>query len=268
MTQSESVFVRLADAGRGGPVVVAHRGDSAHFAENTLPAFASALRLGVRMQEFDVRPTRDGVLVCLHDATLDRTTDAAQRLGPGALVAETTWAEVQQLDAAGWHATAGGPTGVPTLADVLALFAPDCIAMVEHKAGDAAAYVAALRRAGAVDRSILQSFDWAFVAAAKRNAPDLAVALLGPNEVCATLSAEAIDAARRIGAGMLHWQATALTAAEVESCHAHGLLLCTYTTDDDLGFHGGSALGLDAMCTNRPGHMLRQREQIARLRAK
>ena len=43
---------------------------------------ASALRLGVMMQEFDVRQTRDGMLACLHDATLDRTTDAARRLGP------------------------------------------------------------------------------------------------------------------------------------------------------------------------------------------
>ncbi|MBL8727003.1 MAG: hypothetical protein JNM25_01140 [Planctomycetes bacterium] len=259
------VFTQLAEQRRDGPVVVAHRGDSANFPENTLPAFASALRLGVTMQEFDVRPTRDGVLACLHDATLDRTTDAARRLGPGALIAETTWHEVRALDAGSWRGPSHCGARVPSLADVLALMAPSCIAMVEHKAGDAAAYVAELRRAGAEQRAVLQSFDWQFVATVHQLAPDIAVALLGPTAACQRLDA-AVDEAVRCGAGMLHWHATGLCIDEVTSCQDAGLLVCTYTTDDDLGICGGAALGLDAMCTNVPARMLglRQRGLLAR----
>ena len=256
MTTPAAVFERLAQRSGNGPAVVAHRGDSARLPENTLPAFASALRLGVPMQEFDVRATRDGVLVCLHDATLDRTTDAPQRLGPGALVAETTWAETRQLDAGAGRDVADGPVRIPSLAEVLALLAPDCIAMIEHKAGRPESYLTELRRCGALGRSILQSFDWDFVTAARRHEPGLACALLGPNRANPRLDRQAIRAALDVGAGMLHWQAGDVTREAVVACHEAGLRLCTYTTDDDLGLCGGAALGLDAMCTNRPARML------------
>jgi glycerophosphoryl diester phosphodiesterase len=259
MADAASVLSLLDEQSRDGPLVVAHRGDSANFPENTLPAFASALRLGVTMQEFDVRQTRDGTLVCLHDATLDRTTDAASRLGPGALVAQCTWPEVRTLDAGSWRGESHRGTAVPSLAEVLDGMAPACIAMVEHKAGDAGAYVGALRRAGAEQRAVLQSFDWPFVAAAHTLAPSLALALLGPTTECPWLDRTAIDAARHIGAGMLHWHARDVTAAQIALCHDAGLLVCTYTTDDELGMCGGAALGIDAMCTNVPSRMLAMR---------
>jgi glycerophosphoryl diester phosphodiesterase len=255
MAASSPVFAQLAQQGRSGPVVVAHRGDSANFPENTLPAFAAALRLGVAMQEFDTRQTRDGVLVCMHDATLDRTTDAAMRLGPGALVAEVAWEQVRDLDAGTWHGPAHRGTRVPSLAEVLAALAPACIAMVERKAGAVTAYVAALRHADAVSRCILQSFDWAFVAAAQQQVPDLATAVLGPTPQYPRLDAGAIEAARGIGAGMLHWAAADVGPHAVAACHDAGLLLCTYTTDDELGMCGGATLGIDAMCTNHPARM-------------
>ena len=56
----------------------AHRGASCDFPENTIPAFAEAVRLGCGMVEFDVRATADGVPVILHDPTVDRTTDGAE----------------------------------------------------------------------------------------------------------------------------------------------------------------------------------------------
>ena len=95
MPRPHPVFDHLLGLGADGPVVVAHRGDRVHHPENTLAAFQAAAELGAPMQEFDVRVTRDGALVCLHDATLDRTTDAATLLGPGALVAQITLPELQ-----------------------------------------------------------------------------------------------------------------------------------------------------------------------------
>ena len=57
------------------PLIIAHRGDSAHRPENTLASFASALELGADFVEFDVQLTADGHVVVMHDPTLDRTTD-------------------------------------------------------------------------------------------------------------------------------------------------------------------------------------------------
>ncbi|HTI65073.1 MAG TPA: glycerophosphodiester phosphodiesterase family protein [Gemmatimonadaceae bacterium] len=80
----------------GDPIarlVIGHRGDSAHFPENTAPSFDRAIELGVDAIEFDLRVTRDGAIVVNHDPTVDRTTD-----GTGAIAAMTL-AQVRELDA-------------------------------------------------------------------------------------------------------------------------------------------------------------------------
>ena len=99
-------------------LVIAHRGDRAHVPENTMEALARAVELGADGLEFDVRLTRDGVPVLMHDATVDRTTS-----GRG-LVRENTLAELQALDASrGFSGWAGGKVTVPTL-EILRLVAP------------------------------------------------------------------------------------------------------------------------------------------------
>lgn len=65
----------------GPPQVLAHRGDARRAPENTLPAFAAAMRHGAEGVELDVRLTRDGVPVVIHDATVNRTTDGHGRIG-------------------------------------------------------------------------------------------------------------------------------------------------------------------------------------------
>lgn len=250
------VFESLRRDRVDGPVVVAHRGDSARFPENTLPAFRAACDLGVTMQEFDIRCSRDGVLLCIHDATFDRTTDAPTRLGPGALVEQTTSQEVARLDAGAWWGVVHAGAKVPQLAQVLEVLRPGCIPMIEHKAGSADAFVQELRRLDALRTCIVQSFDWHFVAAAGRLAPELALATLGPTAQFPEPDAAAIAAALALGAGMMHWHDRALHRADVDRIHAAGMLLCTYTTDGELGWRGGAALGFDAMCTNDPSGML------------
>ena len=76
-----------------GPLAFAHRGGAEEAPENTLPAFAAAVRLGFRYLETDVHLTRDGVLMAFHDPRLYRVTDRA-----GA-IAELDVAEVEAADA-------------------------------------------------------------------------------------------------------------------------------------------------------------------------
>jgi glycerophosphoryl diester phosphodiesterase len=79
------------------PYVVAHRGASAHRAEHTLAAYALALEQGADGLECDVRLTRDGHLVCVHDRTVNRTSD-----GRG-VVSELTLEAMSNLDYGHWH---------------------------------------------------------------------------------------------------------------------------------------------------------------------
>jgi glycerophosphoryl diester phosphodiesterase len=93
------------------PAVVAHRGASAHRAEHTLGAYALALEQGADGLECDVRVTRDGQLVCVHDRTVDRTST-----GRGAVSALTT-RHLDELDYTSWHQ--GGPDATDQPSDEL-----------------------------------------------------------------------------------------------------------------------------------------------------
>jgi hypothetical protein len=110
-------------------LVIAHRGDSAHRPENTLASFASALEVGSQLVEFDVRLTRDGMPVVIHDATLDRTTTGT---GP---VREHTLSEVRAVSA-GYpelFASAYASERVPTLAEALGFLRGRARVMIEIK---------------------------------------------------------------------------------------------------------------------------------------
>ena len=95
--------------------VAAHRGWRSQYPENTIPAFKAALELGVDQIEFDVRMTRDGELVIIHDATVDRTTN-----GTGA-VKDKTFAEIRTLDAGSHKGEQFAGTVIPTLREFLEL---------------------------------------------------------------------------------------------------------------------------------------------------
>ncbi len=78
----------------GPPLSFAHRGDSMHYPENTMPAFASAMRAGVDVLELDVHSSADGVVVVHHDETLQRTA------GQAVAIRSLSYAELSQIDIA------------------------------------------------------------------------------------------------------------------------------------------------------------------------
>ncbi|MFN2563083.1 MAG: glycerophosphodiester phosphodiesterase family protein [Jatrophihabitans sp.] len=79
------------------PMLVAHRGASSAVAEHTLAAYEAAIASGADALECDVRLTRDGHLVCVHDRTINRTSD-----GRG-VVSELDLPSLEQLDFSSWH---------------------------------------------------------------------------------------------------------------------------------------------------------------------
>lgn len=153
-------FTRLAATGR--PLVIAHRGASGSHPENTLPAFLRAIALGSDLIELDLRMTKDGHVVVIHDASVDRTTN-----GKG-LVAELTLAQIKALDAGFSFTPDGGKTfpfkglgiTVPTLEEVL-LALPEQLLMLEVKVGTTRMVrqvVATLRRLKALERVSIELF--------------------------------------------------------------------------------------------------------------
>jgi glycerophosphoryl diester phosphodiesterase len=116
---------------RPRPFVVAHRGLLLHAPENTLANFSACLELRLGF-EFDVQRTKDGTLVCIHDDTLDRTTN-----GTGT-VSQTSVEEIRSLDAGSWFGPEFTGEKVPTVEEVLKLVAQrqqqDLLVAVDLKA--------------------------------------------------------------------------------------------------------------------------------------
>ncbi|MEX0935893.1 MAG: glycerophosphodiester phosphodiesterase [Gemmatimonadota bacterium] len=141
----------------GAPLLYAHRGGAALAPENTLAAFRSAVEMwGADVLEMDVRRTRDGRLVVIHDARVDRTTDGS---GP---VSHLTLRELQELDAGfqfrdldGRPSYRGTGVRIPLFRDVLRAL-PGVRMNVDAKdPGVAPDLVALVREEGARDRVLL-----------------------------------------------------------------------------------------------------------------
>jgi glycerophosphoryl diester phosphodiesterase len=119
---------------RGRKMLVAHRGASAYAPEHTLQAYALAIEQGADFVEQDLAVTKDGVLVCIHDLTLERTTNVeevfpdrsvenktrggASRQWP---VNDFTLAEIKRLDAGSWFDAKFSGARVPTFQEAIDL---------------------------------------------------------------------------------------------------------------------------------------------------
>lgn len=113
---------------------IAHRGASAYAPEHTLPAYRLAIDMGADYVEQDLQLTKDGVLVCLHDATLERTTNVEEVFADRGLDVETgserrrvwrvsdfTLDEIKQLDAGSWFSADFAGVTVPTFQEAIDL---------------------------------------------------------------------------------------------------------------------------------------------------
>ena len=241
--------------------VIAHRGGGALAPENTLAALDVARAYGFRAVEFDTRLAADDVPVVIHDATLERTTDAT---GP---VAAHTAAELGRLDAGSWCAPRFAGARVPTLAATLAHCRAHglwpnveikCVRGDEERAGAvvaqavAVAYRDVLRAHGDRAESIepraplLSSFSSAALIGARRAAPDLPRGYL-VREVPADWR-DGLDALGCVSVHVDHERLTREQACAIKS--AGGWLFC-YTVDDPDRARELLAWGVDAFCTDR-----------------
>jgi glycerophosphoryl diester phosphodiesterase len=135
-------------------LVIAHRGNRAYAAENTIEALEQAVALGADALEFDIRMTRDGIPVLMHDAGVDRTTDAS------GLVASFTYAELQSFDAGARSPhSKGHELRVPSLEEVLDLYREIPLVIEVKEPGAVDATHRLIRQFGAEHRVVIGSAD-------------------------------------------------------------------------------------------------------------
>jgi glycerophosphoryl diester phosphodiesterase len=235
------------------PLVIAHRGDSAHRPENTLASFASALELGAELVELDVQLTRDDQVVVIHDETLDRTTT-----GHG-LVREHTLPEIRALSA-GYPERFGKAFAgerVPTLAEVLGLLRGRARALIEikHEAvtetddGIEALAVAEVRRAGQAAEVAFLSFSRKALVRCRGHAPEVP---RGHIFYRATAD-EILDGAAEAATDLVMPEKGMLTPELVARLQAARLRVATWVVDEPEELRALRPYGLFGVGSNRPG---------------
>jgi len=243
------------------PAVIAHRGAADDAPENTLAAFKLAWQQGADGIEGDFHLTRDGEIVCIHDADTRRTA------GRGVKVAEATFAELRRLDVGCWKGEPWRGARIPTLGEVLATVPAGKRVCIEIKCGAEIlpALKAALAGSGLQsEQAIVMSFDPNVIAEAKRLLPQLKALWL------TDFKADPATGVQPTATEIL--QTLEKTGAEGVGCRAHPVVdqafmqtlrtaqkeVHLWTVDDVPTAKRYLELGADSLTSNRAGWLKRQ----------
>jgi glycerophosphoryl diester phosphodiesterase len=220
------------------PIAIAHRGDPIAARENTLPAFAAALRQGADMVEIDLRRTSDGEIVVLHDPTLSRLWGVERK------VTEVELAALQELGQ--------GDERIPTLRQVLQVV--DVPLMVDFTGRDVVERaLQVVREERAMDRSLFVSGNVGALRSLRSFEPGARIGLTWvepeppPPSLLAELDAEYWNPMFRL-----------VTDERVAAVHDLGLKVSTWTVDKPRHMARVVAAGVDAIVSNRIGELRRQ----------
>ena len=229
-------------------LVIAHRGASGHAPENTLAAFKRAMELGARAVEFDVHQTSDGELVVAHDDDLKRCGRDKRRLKA------ISWAEAAKCDVGRWFGEDFAGERMPRLSDVLDALPAPVELHVELKHGSKVypgieeKVVNLLRERGALERSVISSFDHA---ALKRVRALDAKARIG-YLLGLTLLANGLREMGEIAAESLNLALRQSQARAVKAAHDRGFRVLVYTVNTPADRDRLGKLGVDGIFTNFP----------------
>jgi len=230
----------------GATAAYAHRGFSLDGLENSMAAFQAAVDLGYRYVETDAHGTRDGIAVALHDASLDRTTDARGN------VAQLPWAQVR-------HAKIGGVEPVPLFEDLLGAW-PDVRVNVDVKAASGIEPIAnAIERTNAHDRVCVASFSAARRRATVSRLSRPVATSAGTSEAAAfwakvTLGGKGGRSVGQVDALQVPTHVGPLRTLDrrhVDAAHAAGVQVHVWTINDPAQMRRLLDLGVDGLISDR-----------------
>lgn len=233
--------------------VIAHRGSSACYPENTLSAFRAAINMKADMVELDVQFTADREVVVFHDEQISRCTNGRGR------VADYPFARLRQLDAGAWFHKKFAGERIPSLAEVLALCKGRIAVNIEVKTEAVTDAVSGgieerclkmVDEIGMREHVVYSSFDSRAILHFKAIDQDAPVAVLYekkqhgsrlPSEIVECLGADAFNCSRR-----------ELSGTWLADLKRSGIPVHIYTVNDEKNMRRLLDLGVDGIFTNRP----------------
>ncbi|MBC7791828.1 MAG: glycerophosphodiester phosphodiesterase [Anaerolineae bacterium] len=219
------------------PSIIAHRGASREYRENTLPAFERALELGAEGIELDVHATSDGVVVVHHDPAVRLAVGAGA--GETRAIAELTMRELTSF-------SERDSERAPSLEEVLSLVGARADVYVELKgAGIEHSVVEVIQESSARHRCAIHSFDHVAVLRSRKAAPNIFGGILLASRLADPAGALRAAAARDY---WIHWPWA--DAQLVDSIHSAGGRVIAWTPPDEYSFRMLAALGVDGICAD------------------
>lgn len=236
------------------PYNIAHQGASGLCPSNTFAAFRRALEIGADIIELDVVTTADGVVVVIHDTSVELLTD-----GQG-YVREMTLAQIKKLDAGIRFGEQFAGERIPTLEETLDWVRGKPIRLCIEIKGDttedylctAHALVDVLHRRDHLQPVTITSFSPECVREVKKLQPLLSVALDPDKQDGSYTPWELCQQMLRCGANFMLHDYRALTADIVEEAHQHGFSVWAWTMNEPAEMRRTIATGADGLMTDRP----------------
>jgi len=260
----DAAFFR--EPGKNGPLVIAHQGGEEIWPSNTMLAYENAVALGVDVLEMDVHSTADGVLVLIHDATVDRTTDGEGRVN------KMTLAEIKQLDAGDYWTDDDGATypfrgqgvTIPTLEEVFTAF-PNMRMNIEIKQIEpfiGAPFCEMIRTFEMEDKVLVASFHKEAMKDFRKACPEVATSTY-EEEVIAlyvwkTLLLEGVHSPKATAVQVPEYRSNIhiLTPRFVQAAHNRNLDVHVWTVNDPADMQRFIDMGIDGIITDRPDLLL------------
>jgi glycerophosphoryl diester phosphodiesterase len=239
------------------PRLYAHRGAGVELPENTIPAFHLAIDLGADALETDAHLTRDGHVVLSHDPTGERMCGIPTAIAHATLEEVRSWdAGAGFVDASGGRPHAGKGYRIPTLAEALVEL-PGVPFNVDAKSRDPEMVprtLEVIQRAGAVDRTLLASFDASTLRQVRRLGYTGKTGL-AQSEVIRLFAFPWLAPPRGAAAAQLPYRIYGVdlgTRSVVDKCHSLGLEVHYWTVNDPLLATELLGVGADAIMTDDP----------------
>lgn len=234
-----------AGAERGAPIVVGHRGNSAHAPENTLASAREAFERGASVVEIDVRRTKDGHLILLHDATFQRTAGDPRK------PEDMTLDEVRALDAGAWKDARYRGEHVPTLEEMLDLAKGRGTLLFDLKQTGLMPDIAKLvNERGMADQVLMGPWTTAEAVEARRNLPDTPVVLIG--SIPAVRPEGWFADLVRQGVRGFNSAAGSVNAEFMREAARRGMPVFAWTVNDPAEMRRLAALGVTGILTDDP----------------
>lgn len=248
------------------PLVMAHRGGAGLWPENTMYAFTQAIEMGVDVLEMDMHSTAEGVLVIIHDSTVDRTTNGTGRVN------DLTLAQLEKLDAGYRWSPDGGKTfpfrgrglTVPTLEEVFAKF-PGTRLNIDIKQEQPSVvrpFCWMIRESGMTDKVMVASFKSEVLDEFRRECAEVAtsasVADVRKFLASHTASPETAHAAMANALQVPEYAGgrQVLTREFVEAAHRRHLEVHAWTINDQAAMRRLLEIGVDGIITDYPDRLI------------